>query len=468
MKVWSSQFFLDWFILFSFQFNTIIIMNSKNLYIETYGCQMNFSDSEVVASILEKDGYTLTEDIKAADVIFVNTCSIRDNAERRVRNRIQEFKSLKNIKPSLKVGILGCMAERISETLLKEETFVDIVAGPDAYRDLPKLIEETNDGRQMANVVLSLEETYADISPVRLDKNGVSAFISIMRGCDNYCAYCVVPFTRGHERSRDPKSIVEEAMDLKEKGYKEITLLGQNVNSYNYKSENEEVNFAELMRRVAAVDEDVRIRFSTSHPKDISDELIELIAATPNICNSIHLPVQSGSSSNLKRMKRFYTREWYINRIEKIKSLIPDCGLSTDIIAGYCGETEEEHKDTLSLMKMVRYDYAFMFKYSERPDTLAAKKYPDDVPEEVKSRRLQEIINIQQESSHNNNLKDIGKTFRVLVDNVSKRSKEQMSGRTDQNKVMVFDRKDSKLGDYVMVKCVSCTAATLKGEIVSS
>lgn len=443
-------------------------MNSKNLYIETYGCQMNFSDSEVVASILEKDGYTLTEDIKAADVIFVNTCSIRDNAERRVRNRIQEFKSLKNIKPSLKVGILGCMAERISETLLKEETFVDIVAGPDAYRDLPKLIEETNDGRQMANVVLSLEETYADISPVRLDKNGVSAFISIMRGCDNYCAYCVVPFTRGHERSRDPKSIVEEAMDLKEKGYKEITLLGQNVNSYNYKSENEEVNFAELMRRVAAVDEDVRIRFSTSHPKDISDELIELIAATPNICNSIHLPVQSGSSSNLKRMKRFYTREWYINRIEKIKSLIPDCGLSTDIIAGYCGETEEEHKDTLSLMKMVRYDYAFMFKYSERPDTLAAKKYPDDVPEEVKSRRLQEIINIQQESSHNNNLKDIGKTFRVLVDNVSKRSKEQMSGRTDQNKVMVFDRKDSKLGDYVMVKCVSCTAATLKGEIVSS
>lgn len=443
-------------------------MNSKNLYIETYGCQMNFSDSEVVASILEKDGYTLTEDIKAADVIFVNTCSIRDNAERRVRNRIQEFKSLKNIKPSLKVGILGCMAERISETLIKEETFVDIVAGPDAYRDLPKLIEETNDGRQMANVVLSLEETYADISPVRLDKNGVSAFISIMRGCDNYCAYCVVPFTRGHERSRDPKSIVEEAMDLKEKGYKEITLLGQNVNSYNYKSENEEVNFAELMRRVAAVDEDVRIRFSTSHPKDISDELIELIAATPNICNSIHLPVQSGSSSNLKRMKRFYTREWYINRIEKIKSLIPDCGLSTDIIAGYCAETEEEHKDTLSLMKMVRYDYAFMFKYSERPDTLAAKKYPDDVPEEVKSRRLQEIINIQQESSHNNNLKDIGKTFRVLVDNVSKRSKEQMSGRTDQNKVMVFDRKDSKLGDYVMVKCVSCTAATLKGEIVSS
>lgn len=429
---------------------------------------MNFSDSEVVASILEKDGYTLTEDIKAADVIFVNTCSIRDNAERRVRNRIQEFKSLKNIKPSLKIGILGCMAERISDIILQEEGFVDIVVGPDAYRDLPKLIDETDDGRQMANVVLSLEETYADITPVRLDRNGVSAFISIMRGCDNYCAYCVVPFTRGHERSRDPQSIIEEAKDLQKKGYKEITLLGQNVNSYKFKIGDKEINFAELMRMVAAVDPQIRIRFSTSHPKDISDELIETIANTPNICNSIHLPVQTGSSSNLKRMKRSYTREWYINRIEKIKSLIPDCGLSTDIIAGYCGETEEEHQATLSLMKMVSYDYAFMFKYSERPDTLAAKKFPDDVPEEVKSRRLQEIIDLQQESSHNNNLKDIGKTFRVLVDNVSKRSKEQMSGRNDQNKVIVFDRKDCKLGDYVMVKCTSCTAATLKGEIVSS
>lgn len=443
-------------------------MNSKKLYIETYGCQMNFSDSEVVASILEKDGYTLTEDIKAADVIFVNTCSIRDNAERRVRNRIQEFKSLKNIKPSLKIGILGCMAERISDIILQEEGFVDIVVGPDAYRDLPKLIDETYDGRQMANVVLSLEETYADITPVRLDRNGVSAFISIMRGCDNYCAYCVVPFTRGHERSRDPQSIIEEAKDLQKKGYKEITLLGQNVNSYKFKIGDKEINFAELMRMVAAVDPQIRIRFSTSHPKDISDELIETIANTPNICNSIHLPVQTGSSSNLKRMKRSYTRELYINRIEKIKSLIPDCGLSTDIIAGYCGETEEEHQATLSLMKMVSYDYAFMFKYSERPDTLAAKKFPDDVPEEVKSRRLQEIIDLQQESSHNNNLKDIGKTFRVLVDNVSRRSKEQMSGRNDQNKVIVFDRKDCKLGDYVMVKCTSCTAATLKGEIVSS
>ncbi len=442
-------------------------MSSKKLYIETYGCQMNFSDSEVVASILSSDGYSLTADIKEADVIFVNTCSIRDNAERRVRNRIQEFKSLKSRKPGLKVGILGCMAERLSDTLLKEETFVDIVAGPDTYRDLPSLIEESiTDGRQMANTVLSLEETYADINPVRLDKNGISAFISIMRGCDNYCAYCVVPFTRGHERSREPKSILNEAKDLLDKGYKEITLLGQNVNSYSFKEGDHSVNFALLLQKVAGLSPELRIRFSTSHPKDISDELIETIASTNNICNSIHLPVQSGSTTTLSRMKRSYTREWYLNRINKIKSLIPDCGLSTDIIAGYCGETEEEHQETLSLMKEVGYDYAFMFKYSERPDTLAARKYPDDVPEDIKGRRLQEIIQLQQESSHKNNRNDIGKTFRVLVDNVSKRSDKQMSGRTDQNKVIVFDRKDCTLGDYINVKCTSCTAATLLGEIV--
>jgi tRNA-2-methylthio-N6-dimethylallyladenosine synthase len=341
-----------------------------------------------------------------------------------------------------------------------------MVVGPDAYRDLPRLIEGSTDGRQMANTVLSLEETYEEISPVRLDKNGISAFVSIMRGCDNYCAYCVVPFTRGHERSRNPFSIIAEAKDLFAKGYKEITLLGQNVNSFNWKSEEGNINFARLMKMVAEISPDLRIRFSTSHPKDISDELIETIAATPNICNSIHLPAQSGSTSNLIRMKRSYTREWYLNRIEKIKTLIPDCGLSTDLIAGYCGETEEEHQDTLSMMRLVGYDYAFMFKYSERPDTLAAKKYEDDVPEDVKGRRLQEIIDLQQESSHKNNLTDIGKTFRVLVDNVSKRSKEQMSGRTDQNKVIVFDRKDTQLGDYVMVKCTSCTTATLKGELV--
>jgi len=441
-------------------------MKVKNLYIETYGCQMNLSDSEVVASIMEKDGYGITENIKEADVIFVNTCSIRDHAEKRVRNRIQEFKHLKQQNPNLRIGVLGCMAERLKETILKEENFVDIVVGPDAYRDIPRLVEETKSGLQMANTLLSLEETYADINPVRLDKNGISAFISIMRGCDNYCAYCVVPYTRGHERSRDPKSIIREAEDLLSKGYKEITLLGQNVNSYDWEENGKKVNFAILLKMVAEVSSDIRIRFSTSHPKDISDELIEMIANTSNICNSIHLPVQSGSTSCLKRMKRSYTREWYLDRIEKIKSLIPDCGLSTDVIAGYCGETEEEHKETLSLMEMVGYDYAFMFKYSERPDTFAANKFPDDVPEDVKGRRLQEIIKLQQEQGYKSNLKDVGKVFRVLVDNVSKRSELQMAGRNDQNKVLVFDRKDCKLGDYVDVKCTSCTAATLKGEIV--
>jgi len=439
---------------------------TKKLYIETYGCQMNLSDSEVVASILEKDGYGITDEIKEADVIFVNTCSIRDHAERRVRNRIQEFKHLKEIKPDLKIGVLGCMAERLKETILKEENFVDIVVGPDAYRDIPNLIEETKDGRQIANTILSLEETYADINPVRLDKNGISAFISIMRGCDNYCAYCVVPYTRGHERSRDPKSIIREAKDLLVKGYKEITLLGQNVNSFDWQENGEKINFAALLKMVADVSPEIRIRFSTSHPKDISDELIETIATTPNICNSIHLPVQSGSSSCLKRMKRSYTREWYINRIDKIKELIPNCGLSTDVIAGFCGETEDEHKETLSVMKYVGYDYAFMFKYSERPDTFAANKLADDIDEKTKGRRLQEIIKLQQELGYNSNLQDIGKVFRVLVDNISKRSNLQMAGRNDQNKVIVFDKKDSKLGDYVNVKCTSCTAATLKGEIV--
>jgi len=441
-------------------------MGIKKLYIETYGCQMNLSDSEVVASILKKDGYEITEDIKSADVIFVNTCSIRDHAERRVKNRIQEFKHLKQQNSKLKIGVLGCMAERLKETLLKDNSFVDIVVGPDAYRDIPRLLEETNTGLQLANTILSLEETYADIDPIRLDKNGISAFISIMRGCDNYCAYCVVPYTRGHERSRDPKSIIREAKDLLSKGYKEITLLGQNVNSFDWEENGENINFAMLLKMVAGVSPELRIRFSTSHPKDISDELIETIALTPNICNSIHLPVQSGSTSCLSRMKRSYTREWYVNRIEKIKSLIPNCGLSTDIIAGFCGETEEEHKETLSIMEFVGYDYAFMFKYSERPDTFAANKMPDDVPEEVKGRRLQEIIKLQQKQGLENNEKDVGKIFRVLVDNISKRSDTQMAGRNDQNKVLVFDKNDSKLGDYVNVKCTSCTAATLKGEIV--
>jgi tRNA-2-methylthio-N6-dimethylallyladenosine synthase len=441
-------------------------MIMKKLYIETYGCQMNVSDSEVVVSILEKEGYTLTENQSEADLIFVNTCSIRDHAEKRVRNRMQEFKHLKTKNANLKIGVLGCMAERLKTTLLEEEKFVDMVVGPDAYRDLPNLIKETEDGRQMANVVLSLEETYADISPVRLDKNGVSGFISIMRGCDNYCAYCVVPYTRGHERSRDPKSILAEAQDMVNNGYREVTLLGQNVNSFHWKEDGAEVGFADLMRMVAAVSSSLRVRFATSHPKDISDELIETIAEIPNICNSIHLPVQSGSSSCLERMKRVYTREWYMNRIAKIKELIPDCGLSTDIICGFSGETDEEHQDTLSLMKQVSYDYAFMFKYSERPDTFAANKMPDDVPEDIKGKRLQEVIAIQQESSLSNNKRDIGKVFEVLVENVSKRSVEQMSGRTQQNKVMVFNRRETKIGDYIKVKCTDCTAATLLGEIV--
>ena len=441
-------------------------MNSKKLFIETYGCQMNISDSEVVVSILEKEGYELTKNAKEADLIFVNTCSIRENAEKKVRNRIQEFKHLKKKKPSLKVGILGCMAERLKETLLKEEDFIDMVVGPDAYRDLPNLISQTEDGRQMANTVLSLEETYAEITPVRLDKNGISAFISIMRGCDNYCSYCVVPYTRGHERSRDPESIIAEAKDLHTKGYKEITLLGQNVNSYNWELNGNKINFAKLLKMVAEVSTELRLRFSTSHPKDISDELIETIANTANICNSLHLPVQSGSSTTLKRMKRSYDREWYMNRIAKIKSLIPNCGLSTDIITGFCGETDEEHNETTALMQEVGYDYAFMFKYSERPDTFAANRMADDVDEDVKSERLNEIIAMQQKTSLASNQKDVGKIFNVLVDNVSKRSNEQMSGRTAENKVMVFDRKDAKLGDYVDVKCTKCTVGTLLGEIV--
>ena len=441
-------------------------MNSKKLFIETYGCQMNISDSEVVVSILEKEGYELTKTAKDADLIFVNTCSIRENAEKKVRNRIQEFKHLKKKKPSLKVGILGCMAERLKETLLKEEDFIDMVVGPDAYRDLPNLISQTEDGRQMANTVLSLEETYAEITPVRLDKNGISAFISIMRGCDNYCSYCVVPYTRGHERSRDPESIIAEAKDLHAKGYKEITLLGQNVNSYNWELNGNKINFAKLLKMVAEVSTELRLRFSTSHPKDISDELIETIANTDNICNSLHLPVQSGSSTTLKRMKRSYDREWYMNRIAKIKSLIPNCGLSTDIITGFCGETDEEHNETIALMQEVGYDYAFMFKYSERPDTFAANRMADDVDEDVKSERLNEIIAMQQKTSLTSNQKDVGRIFNVLVDNVSKRSNEQMSGRTAENKVMVFDRKDAKLGDYVNVKCTKCTVGTLLGEIV--
>lgn len=439
----------------------------KKLYIETYGCQMNVSDSEVVASVMEKNEYELTDNEALADVIFVNTCSIRDNAEKRVLNRIQGFKHLKRKNPDLKVGILGCMAERIKEKFFDTEEVVDLVVGPDAYRKLPDILKDVEDGRKMASVVLSEEETYDDIEPVRLDKQGVSAFISIMRGCNNFCAYCVVPYTRGRERSRDPQTIIEEAISLDKKSYKEITLLGQNVNSYLWKSGDEPINFPGLLRKVAEAVPNIRIRFSTSHPKDISDELIETIANTKNICNSIHLPVQSGSTNVLKKMHRGYTAEWYLDRINKIKELIPNCGLSTDIIAGYSGETEEDHKQTLEVIKKVKYDFAFMFKYSERPDTLASKKYEDDVDEETKNRRLQEIISLQQKNSLDNNKKDIGKVFEVLIEGISKRSDTQFTGRTDENKVMVFEKANAKIGELVKVKAVNCTSATLIGELVN-
>lgn len=442
-------------------------MLPKKLYIETYGCQMNVSDSEIVGSIMKEDGYEQNDSPENADVIFINTCSIRDNAEQRVRKRLREIKALKKKNPNLTIGILGCMAERLKEKLIEEQEFVDLIVGPDAYRELPNMIKTVKTGRKAVNVLLSEEETYAEIEPVRYGDNGISAFISIMRGCQNWCTYCVVPFTRGKERSRDPETIVKEAQALFAKGYKEVTLLGQNVNSYIWnKGEENEVAFHDLLRMVSEVSPQLRVRFSTSHPKDISDDLIKTIAAYKNICDYIHLPVQSGSSAVLKKMFRKYTREWYMERIETIKKHIPQVGLSTDIIAGFCSETEEDHQQTLSLMEWVSYDYAFMFKYSERPDTIAAKKFEDDVPEEVKSRRLQEIIALQQKMSLANNKKDIGKTFEVLVEKESKKSADEMAGRNSQNKMIVFPKGSSKPGDYVNVKVHNCTAATLIGEIV--
>jgi len=434
----------------------------KKLYIETYGCQMNVSDSEIVGSIMKGIGYEQNNKPEDADVIFINTCSIRDNAEKRVKKRLQEIRILKKKNPNLTVGILGCMAERLKEKLIEEQEFVDLIVGPDAYRELPEMIKTVEAGRKAINVILSEEETYAEIEPVRYGDNGISAYISIMRGCQNWCTYCVVPFTRGKERSRNPETIIEEAKGLFKKGYKEITLLGQNVNSYIW-NESSHVDFPSLLKMVADVSPQLRVRFATSHPKDISDDLIKTIAENHNICSYIHLPFQSGSTAVLKKMKRSYTREWYMERIDAIKKMIPDCGLSTDIIAGFCTETEEDHQDTLSLMKYVGYDYAFMFKYSERPDTIAAKRYDDDVPEEVKSRRLTEIIALQQELALASNKNDIGKTFEVLVEKVSKKSDEELAGRNSQNKTIVFPRKSFKPGDYVMVKVTDCTAATLIG-----
>lgn len=437
-------------------------MNNKSFYIETYGCQMNFADTEVVNSILLDRGMTPVNSAEEADVIFVNTCSIRENAETRVWNRLKEFRSLKREKKNLTVGVLGCMAERIKDQIIDKEQLVDIVVGPDAYRDIPNLLEEVEDGRKAVNVLLSLEETYADISPVRTSGNGVTAFVSIMRGCDNMCAFCVVPFTRGRERSRPLSSILREIEELSEQGYKEITLLGQNVNSYQY----EDIDFTKLMDEASKVNPEIRFRFSSPHPKDFPEPLLHLIAERPNLCNYIHIPAQSGSTSMLERMRRPYTREQYFDLVDKMRSIIPGVSLSTDIITGFCDETEEEHRDTMTLMEEVEYDLAYMFAYSERERTLAHRKYEDNVPEEVKKRRLTEIISQQMNIQEKNNRKEIGKRHLVLVEGTSKRSDEQLSGRTDTNKMVVFDRQQFQKGDYVEVEIIDCTSATLIGKSV--
>lgn len=440
------------------------VKKNKNLYIETYGCQMNFSDSEIVGSVMSEHDYSITENINEADIILLNTCSIRDNAEQRIYKRLHELAALKKKKKNIKIGVIGCMAERLQEKLFKEETIVDVMAGPDSYRDLPRLLDTTEDGHKAINILLSTTETYDNITPVRLMSNGVSAFISIMRGCENFCTYCVVPYTRGKERSRDPQTIVNEARDLFHKSFREVTLLGQNVNSYRWEiGEHEHLTFPALLKKVAAISPQLRIRYATSHPKDLSDDLLKVMKENSNICRNIHLPCQSGSTEVLKRMNRKYTREWYMDRISAIKKFLPEATITTDIIAGFCGETEDDHQLTLDMMKWVRYDYAFMFKYSQRPGTVAAKRFPDDVPEEVKGRRLSEIIALQQELSHESNKAEVGKTFEVLVEGVSKRSEKQVFGRNSQNKVVVFDRHDFKAGDYVMVKVVDCTSATLLG-----
>lgn len=427
---------------------------------------MNFSDSEIVASLMQDEGYEICDDSAVADVVFVNTCSIRDNAEQRVRKRLRELKALKKKNPFVKIGVLGCMAERLKEQLLEEEQSVDMIVGPDAYRNLPSLLDQADEGQKAIDVILSTKETYADISPVKLDKNGITAFISIMRGCENFCSYCVVPFTRGKERSRDPITILREAKELFDKGYREVTLLGQNVNSYSWGENGHDTSFPQLLEQVAAIHPLLRVRFATSHPKDISDELLKTIGSNHNICNAIHLPVQSGSNKMLKLMNRKYTREWYLDRIAAIDKYVPDCALSTDVIAGFCTETDEDHQDTISLMRDVGFDYAFMFKYSERPDTIAQKKYEDDVPEETKSARLQEIIDLQQQLSHDSNKKDVGKTFEVLVEGFSKKSADFLMGRSSQNKVVVFPKESYKKGDYVQVKIERCTTATLIGEAI--
>ncbi|MFD0765779.1 MiaB/RimO family radical SAM methylthiotransferase [Mucilaginibacter lutimaris] len=464
--------------------------NGRKLYIESYGCAMNFSDSEIVASILAEKGFETTSDFKNADVVFINTCSIRENAETRVRNRLKEFAWAKAKNPGMVVGVLGCMAERLKAKFLEEEKLVDVVVGPDAYRDLPNLIEQVDGGQKAVNVLLSREETYADINPVRLNSNGINAFVSIMRGCDNMCSFCVVPFTRGRERSRDAYSVVAECRALFDQGYREVTLLGQNVDSYKWKplpalsegegSDNavqkvspiggdleEAVNFANLLEMVALVSPDLRVRFSTSHPKDITDEVLETIAKYDNICNYIHLPVQSGNSRILDMMNRTYDREWYMNRVDAIRRIIGDCAISTDIITGFCSETDKEHDDTVTMMDYVKYDYAYMFKYSERPGTLAAKRYADDVPEDVKQRRLTQIVDKQREYSFYRLQARIGKVEKVLIEGLSKKSDKDYCGRSDQNAMVIFPVNENyKPGQYVNVLIERSTSATLMGKII--
>ncbi len=436
----------------------------NRLYIETYGCQMNVSDSQVVASIMKDNGFSIVDDYTDADIIFINTCSVRENAELRVRRRLNVFKHLKKEKPGLLIGIIGCMAERLKEKLLDEEKIVALVAGPDSYCELPDLIKTAETGQKAINVHLSNTETYSDISPVRYGSNKVTAFVSIMRGCNNMCSYCVVPFTRGRERSRSPQTILKEVKELIDNGFKEVTLLGQNVNSYMW--EKEKLNFARLLEMVAKYSPDLRIRFTTSHPKDLTDDILYTMAKYNNICKNIHLPVQSGNSRILKTMKREYTREWYLDRINAMRKIIPDCAVSTDILSGFCSETEDEHKDTLSLMKLVKFDFAYMFKYSERPDTYAQKNLKNDVPDAVKSGRLTEIIELQHKLSYESNKEDLNKVFEVLIEGISKKSKEHLFGRNSQNKVIVFPQENYKISDYVNVLVTKCTSATLIGEAV--
>lgn len=446
------------------------VSDKKRFYIESYGCAMNFADTEVIASILQSEGFGPTSDSEQADLILINTCSIREKAEQTVRNRLSTFKGIKKRNPGLLIGVLGCMAERLKTNLLEEEKLVDLVVGPDAYRSLPGLIEEASTGQKAVNVLLSREETYADISPIRLDSNGVTAFVSIMRGCNNMCSFCVVPFTRGRERSRDANSIVLECQSLFNDGYKEVTLLGQNVDSYYWHQPetNETVTFAELLERVALISPDLRIRFSTSHPKDITDEVLFAMKKHDNICNYIHLPAQSGSTRVLQAMNRTYSREWYISKVDRIREILPGCGLSTDMIAGFCTETEAEHQESLSLLEYCQYDLAYLYFYSERPGTLAARRFSDDIPLETKKRRLQELVDVFRQTSLDSMKRDVGKTFKVLIEGTSKKNENEFFGRTDHNKVVVFPKGQFKKGDYALVEVHDCTSGTLIGNAIQS